>query len=420
MNTRSAAAADPSDRAASLPAASLAAIILPFALPHFISYLYRTVNAIVYEDLARDLHLAANSLGLLTGVYFLTFALAQLPVGVALDRYGPRGVQVPLLLVAAAGALLFAQAQSLTGLLVARGLIGMGVAGSLMAAIKACSMGLPAARLPLATSVLLAVGGLGAMASTFPMHAALRVVDWRVAFTVLAAATLGAIGVLLLFAPKAGPRQTTRLSDMVSAVGRLYRLPRFWHLALYSLFAHATYMAVQGLWMGPWLRDVGGFEAAGASQVLFASTAAMVCGSLLFGMVTHRLAARGVQPLAICGGGIVLFMLVQGAMLVAPPSLAGLMAVAFSFFGTSTTMNYAIVAQSMPRDLTGRVTTSFNLLAFALAFVLQWGLGGVIGQWPSHAGHWPVEAYRFAFAANLALQVPGLLLWLALRPWRRA
>src|SRR5512134_357876 len=112
-------------------------IFIPFALGYFLSYLYRTVNAVLAPDLVRDLGLDPAGLGLLTSAYFFAFALAQLPIGILLDRYGPRRVEACLLLFAAAGALLFARATSLPELLLGRGLIGLGVAACLMAAFKA-------------------------------------------------------------------------------------------------------------------------------------------------------------------------------------------------------------------------------------------------------------------------------------------
>lgn len=146
------------------------------------SYLFRTVNAVIYSDLAGELMLPPDNLGMLTGVYFLTFAAAQIPMGVLLDRYGPRSVQSPMLLIAATGSVIFALSHSQTGLLIGRGFIGFGVAGSLMSAIKACSIWLPVERLPLSTACLLSVGGLGAMASTTPLHFLLQWISWRGAF----------------------------------------------------------------------------------------------------------------------------------------------------------------------------------------------------------------------------------------------
>jgi len=394
-------------------------VFLPFALAHFVSYLYRTINAVVYPDLARDLHLAADSLGLLTGAYFFTFAAAQLPIGVALDRYGPRKVQIPLLMVAAAGALLFAHSRSLLELTIARGLIGLGVAGSLMAAIKANSLWLAPERLPISTAVLLSVGGMGAMASTAPMQALLAYTDWRGAFFGLATGTL--LVSLLLFAvvPEHPRKQETRLADMARAVRQLYGAWSFWRLALYSLFAHATYMAVQGLWMGPWLRDVAHLDRAGVARVLFVGTVAMVLGALGFGWLTDRLRRFGFQPILLCGSGIACFLVFQALMVAGWDGPPLLIAFGFGFFGTATTMNYAIVAQSVPSHLTGRVSTAFNLLVFLLAFLVQWGLGSVINLWGAQNGAYPEAAYRWALGVNLALQVPGLVLWLSFKPWRR-
>jgi MFS family permease len=395
-----------------------ASILLPFALGHFISYLYRNINAVVFPDLTRSLSLAADSLGLLTGAYFLAFALAQLPIGVALDRYGPRKVQVPMLIVAAAGALLFAQAQSLTMLTIARGMIGLGVAGCLMAAIKASSLWLPPERLPLSTALFLAVGGLGAMASTTPMRVALDHMDWRMAFTGLALCTV-AVAVLIFFVVPEHPRkQQTRLSDMAKAVGQLYTSWSFWRLALFSLFAHATYMAVLGLWMGPWLRDVAQLPRTQMADALFVGTIAMVAGSLAFGWLTDALRRYGVKPVMVCGTGIALFLVVQALMIANLAINPYVIVLAFSFFGTATTMNYAIVAQSVPTHLTGRVSTSFNLLIFLLAFVVQWGIGSLIGRWGQVGGIYPQQAYTVALGINLALQIPGLLLWLGLKPWQ--
>jgi predicted MFS family arabinose efflux permease len=227
--------------------------LLPFASAHFVSYLFRTINAVVYVDLARDMALGAKSLGFLTSAYFFAVAAMQLPIGIALDRFGPRKVQIPLMALAACGAWWFAHASSLSDLVLARGVIGLGVAGSLMAAIKAFSIWLPPERLPMATALLLSVGGLGAMTSTSPMQMVLSHTDWRHAFMGLAIVTLGVCFVIFTVVPERPQKQPpARLSDMVRAFGELYASGSFWRLVLYSLWAHATYMAIQGLWMGPW------------------------------------------------------------------------------------------------------------------------------------------------------------------------
>ncbi|WP_122209249.1 MFS transporter [Pseudomonas viridiflava] len=394
-------------------------IFIPFGLGHFVSYLFRTVNAVIYVDLQADLSLPASSLGLLTGVYFLTFAAAQIPLGVMLDRYGPRSVQAPMLLLAVAGAGVFGLSSTEAGLLIGRGLIGLGVAGSLMSAIKACAIWLPVERLPLSTACLLSIGGLGAMASTTPLHLLLDWVTWREAFLILAVLTLCVAGIIHLSVPKAYEAKPTRYTDLFAAVGRLYASWTFWRLALYSVFAHAVYMSVLSLWMGPWLHDMAGLSESGMARVLLFSAVAMTAGSLVFGAVTDYLRRFGVQPIMVCGSGMAIFLGFQWLMISGLPVSPYLIAMGFSFFGTSTTMNYAIVAQSVSPELAGRVSSSFNLVVFALAFLLQWLMGAVLNLWPAanDAAH-PVPAYQWALGLLIALQVPGLLLWMSFRPWK--
>jgi len=103
-----------------LPLRLIATVWLPFACGYFLSYGYRTINAIISPDLVRDLGVDANRLGLLTSAYFLTFALFQVPLGLLLDRYGPRRVNAALLLFAAAGSVLFGLSQNLPGLVLGR------------------------------------------------------------------------------------------------------------------------------------------------------------------------------------------------------------------------------------------------------------------------------------------------------------
>ena len=206
---------------------------------------------------------------------------------------------------------------------------------------------------------------------------------------------------------------------MAAAVKDLYCSWSFWRLALYSIVAHATYMAVQSLWMGAWLRDMAHLSRAEVANVLLVSAIAMVAGSLFFGWLIDYLRKFGVKPLFVCGAGIWIFVVVQALMVGAAGLNPYLIAASFSFFGTATTMNYAIVAQSVPPHLTGRVSTSFNLLVFLLAFVVQWGMGGVINQWTQDHGAYPALAYQYAFGIIVALQIPGLLLWLTFKPWQR-
>ena len=168
-----------------------ARVFLPFMLGFFLSYVFRSINNVIAPDLVRDVGVDASGLGLLTGVYMITFAAFQMPLGILLDRFGPRRTEAALLLFAAAGAFIFATATSPTALIFGRGLIGFGVSACLMAAFKSFVDWLPAERLPFANAIMFATGGLGAMSATVPVETALQFTDWRGVFLFMAAAAVG-------------------------------------------------------------------------------------------------------------------------------------------------------------------------------------------------------------------------------------
>ena len=184
------------------PLALFTFVFAPFATGYFLSFLYRSINALIAPDLIVELGATSSTLGLLTAGFFLGFAAMQLPLGIMLDRYGAARVQSVLLLVAALGAFMFAFAPNAATLIVARALIGVGCAGGLMAAFKAIIRWFPPNRLALVNGCYLAVGGLGAMAATKPAEAVLHLTDWRGLFVGLAVLTLFSATLIFLLAPR--------------------------------------------------------------------------------------------------------------------------------------------------------------------------------------------------------------------------
>jgi sugar phosphate permease len=172
-------------------------VFMPFAVGYYLSYLFRVINAVVAKPLVDEVGLDAAQLGLLTSIYFLTFAAIQLPLGAALDRFGCRRVQAALLLLAAAGAVTFALAPGLSGLLLGRGLIGLGVAGALIAGLKAIAEWFPRERLQLVNGAFIAFGAAGAVTATVPVEWLLAWLDWRDVFLLLGAAA-AAVSLLVL------------------------------------------------------------------------------------------------------------------------------------------------------------------------------------------------------------------------------
>lgn len=388
--------------------AVFALVFLPFALGHFLSSLLRTVNATLAPQLVAALALTPGQLGLLTSAFFLAFALAQLPVGIALDRWGPARVQLPMLLLAGAGALAFAGGHTFAQLLVARALIGLGLGGCFMSAVKAISTWIAPARLPSVQGYLIAVGGLGAASATLPVRLALHYMDWRGLFLWLAAAAaLTGILIRTLSPPQPAGARRTPLPEAMRAV---YRHRAFRETAMLVLIPHTVFFGIQGLWISRWLSDVARYSEAAVGYLLYLGMAALIFGAIAVGMVTEWAGRRGVAPIRVAAAGVALFVCVQvGFVLDWRPSYQ-LLSVLFTLVGTVTGIEYTIVAQSLPGALSGRAATCLNLLIFLGAFVVQAGFGLVVGCWrPDLLGHYPAPAYQAAFAALVLLQLPGLL-----------
>jgi predicted MFS family arabinose efflux permease len=355
-------------------------------------------------------------MGLLTAAYLVAFGAFQLPLGVLLDRYGPRRVEAALLLIAAAGALLFARAHSLAGLIAGRALIGLGVSACLMAAFKAFVGFFPAGRLPLVNGLQLASGGLGALAATAPLEWGLHLVGWRLLFLLLAGLTLLAALLVWLLVPGPPPAgKGPGMAFLWRGMGEVLGSRRFWRLAPLVTASQATFMALQGLWAGAWLRDVAGLPRTAAASVLLMIAAAMTAGYLLLGALTERLGRAGVPPRTVAVWGMGGFILLQAAILALPrldPRPCWLL---FGLLGTSGTIAYADLTQRFPAALAGRVNTALNLVVFAGAFAAQWGIGVVIGRFAASGAPIPLAGFRAGFGLMLALQAAGLL-WFRLAP----
>jgi len=399
----------------SLPLKLLAVVWLPFSCGYFLSYAFRTINAIISRDLVRDLGLAPGQLGLLTAAYFFTFALAQIPLGMMLDRYGPRRIETALLLIAAAGAGVFSVAEGIEVLVLGRALIGLGVSACLMAALKAFVQWFPLTRLASLNGWLLACGGLGAFATSLPAEAALHYTDWRGLFAGIAALSFLIAAFIFFIVPDrpAGEAKES-VRELLAGVRKVFSAGVFWRVSTIFMVAQGTFMSVQTLWISPWLRDVAGYESPGS--MLASVAVAMIFGFGVSGSLADRLARLGIDHLAFLkvayAVSIGVFGLIALGVTVAVPVTWVVYAVCST---AATTLSYPILSKRFPAALAGRVNTATNMLVFVWAFLAQWGIGAVIGMWPVQAGHYGLAGYQAAFGLCLALQVGAFALLMSQR-----
>jgi MFS family permease len=377
-------------------------VFLPFVVGYYIAYLFRTINAVMAAPLATELGLGADDLGLLTSVYFLTFAAAQIPIGILLDRYGPRRVQSVLLVIAAVGSTLFAVSDHFWILLIGRALIGLGVASAMTAGLKALVLWFPGDRVPLLNGLMVMFGALGAVTATLPADLLLDWIGWRELFGLFAVLTAASAVLIYLIVPEATPAATGAISV---GLRKVYADPRFWRLAPLSASCIGTAWALQGLWAAQWLKDVEGLDRAGVVFHLFAMAVALSLGAILLGVAADRLRRRGVGPEVLLGLVAALFIATQFALILRLPLPSYLQWAVVAAVGAATVLSFAILAEYFPKQLAGRANGALNLFHIAAAFVVQYATGVVLQHWTPQAGHYPEIAYQTAFALNLALQV---------------
>ncbi len=378
-------------------------LVPAYAAGYFLSYGLRSVNAVIAPELMQELSMTAAGLGLLTSAYFLAFGLFQLPLGLLLDRFGPRRVEAVLLLVAACGCALFAWGTSLETLAVARALIGLGVSACLMASFKAFSQWFPAERQPSLTATIMVAGGLGALTASVPVELALPVVGWRGVFWVVAGLLVVTAGSLLTVPDQVVVGQRESIGQQLRSLGGIYGNRAFWRFAPQGSFTMGGFMAIQGLWAVPWLMEVNGVARSDAAGVLFLMSLAMLLGFLFVATCSVWLGRKGVSPMVLLTAGMGLALVVELAIvlnLAHPQWLWPLLGLSFSLGNIA----YSQLTASFPVNLSGRVNTALNLLVFIGAFGLQWGIGAAVDAFTS-GGMARADAFRATLSALLVLQV---------------
>ena len=367
------------------------------------------VNAVLAPTLAAEFGLSAGGLGLLSSVYFLSFALCQLPLGLAMDRFGPRKVNATLLLVAAAGGAWFVCADSAASAIGARALIGVGVSGALMASLTAFVLWYPADRLSTLNAVAFSVGMVGAMTVTVPLEMLLRVWPWRDAFMLIVAATVAVSLALWLWVPERSARpRGESFGQQVHELGNLMRDAAFLRLAICLGASQFAAVSLQTLWIATWLRDVAGYTPAEVARGLLAVSVSMIAGYLVFGRAADTLQRRGRSALGLLIGGVGVASLALGLLIVAPRFAPLPLWCVFVAAGTGIVLGYSILSRRYPKAMAGRVNTALNVFGFAGMFSGQWGVGLVLDRWPQTAHGYAPEAYAWALGMAWAVQLAGL------------
>jgi MFS family permease len=394
--------------------------LLPFAAGYFMSYLLRAVNAVVAPDLVKDLGLTPGELGLLTAAYLGAFALFQLPLGVLLDRYGPRKVQAGLLSVAALGCVGFAFAPDFLGLFAARAVIGLGFSAGLMASYKSSATWVPAERRSLANTAIMSMGALGVVVATEPTEWLVGLIGWRNAFLVFAGLILLAAGFILAAAPRKDTLTTPApLKQQFGQMIAIMKTPLFWRIAPLLGLTSGVQIGIQTLWAGPWLRDVMGYSREEVARHLLFMAVAFMVGILSVGVIADRLARRGIGPMQVMLGFNLLYFAAQAVIVL---RIEGLMFPAWLFvaaFGQVAVLAFPWFAAHIGKELAGRANATINFTMFVAAFASQYLVGLIIGLFPASGTGYSPQGYSWAIGIFLAAQLLAYGWYLAASPHKK-
>lgn len=404
---------------ATLRGALAARVFICFALGYLLSYALRSINAVIAPSLLTELGMSNADLGLLSSAYFVAFGCMQLPLGIWLDKYGARRTESALLLVAAAGAVVFATSTSLAGLWIGRALIGIGVSACLMAALKAYRQWFALEQQPQLASWMLVAGTAGALTATLPVTLALPLIGWRGVFWVVAALLLmvsAAIFFMLRdvearFTP-AGSAATAGAQD--GGYRHIFGNAYFWRMGVLGLVNHGIFFALQTLWAGPWMTTVLGKTQQQTGEILFIFNLVLMLSYLALGWSAPRLVARGWDVHRLIACGIAGMVLTQGAMLMTQSPAAWLLWLPLALCVPVTTLVQSHVGMAFPAALAGRANSAYNLQLFIGAFATQWGFGLLIDALKGQ-GSSAVDAFRIALAVAVALQAAALIFFVLSR-----
>lgn len=383
-----------------------------------ISQFLRNSIGVIAPDLANELDLPASQIGLLSSAFFFSFAGAQIPLGIALDRYGPRRCMLFCAAVAVAGALIFAAAPSPGWLIAARILMGLGSSCYLMAPLALYARQFPPDRFATLVGFQIGLGTLGTLLATAPFAFAVATVGWRASFVIIAAAMVVATLVIALVVPKgsesASSQPAASLRESFAGTLEAIRVPSFWPVFLLQLTAYSSFVLVVGLWGGPYLTHVYGYSLTGRGNMLLVAVVAQVIGSFLWGPSDRLFNSYKIPVLT---GSLLTAGLMALAAIVGVFSPTALL-VWFIALGGLTAYLTVLIAHGkslFPPNLVGRGLTLFNIATMGGVFLTQAASGMIIDLFPQVDGGYSVNAYRTVFAVQAICILLGCLAYLRSR-----
>lgn len=388
------------------------------ALFFFYAWVVRVAPSVMIEELMRDFAVGAAAIGNLSAFYFYGYAGMQVPIGMMMDRFGPRRLMTAAAGVCALGCILFAMSTAFWGVAAGRFLIGASAAFSLVGAMAVAGQWFPARRFALLSGLAMMMGMAGGVFGQAPLRLVVERYDWRTAMMITAVG-----GLLIAVAAWTSVRDRHRGSGGVGQVfgglGHVLRNPQTWLIAVAGLGTTGPLLGFAGLWGVPYLEATHGIDRTAAAAVTSTLFIGWGVGAPLFGWFSDRIGRRRL-PFII---GVVLCAAAMAALVHVPGlSLPAVSALCFlcGFGGSSQIVGFAAVREHNAASLSGTAIGFVNGMVTGAGALYQPLLGWLLdlawgGQMEAGARIYDPSAYRFAFNAIVVGAVIGLLCTLAMR-----
>lgn len=379
-----------------------------------LSQFYRTSLAVISVDLLSEIALDAQELGNLGAAFFYSFALLQIPVGILLDRFGPRCVMSFLCAIGSFGSFLFAYGKDYHSLLLARVLQGVGMSAGLMGSLKAFSMYFPQSQFSTLSGLLLSIGTLGNILSSSPLAYLSQSLGWRKTFTIFG--MINFVISILVFIALPGQREIKPTQAFEKGIKKvlegILRTLSFWQIGVLAFFRYGTFVAMQGLWFGPYLINVKGFDPILTGNLLLVLSIGIISGSVLSGYATDRFVGSPKRTVLI---GVPLYTLTivffTGIFNIDSKLAYSIILFFCGFFNSFGILLYSHVKNLFPSGISGTVMSSVNLFTMAGGATFMYFMGHVIRKLLNSVIFSESTAYHFAFMTCLFGCALGLLFY---------
>ena len=389
-------------------------IMLVLCAGYTVSQFLRTSIGVLSPNLMNDFNINPNDMGLLGGVFFLSFALFQIPAGILIDRFGPRKVMSSVIIFGVLGSIIFALSNSFYSLLIGRILMGLGCSICLMGSLVLITRWTESDQFSKLAGIILAVGGIGGLLATTPLTYFTKLYGWRLSFWVAAIITFF-VTVLYYFILKDKKKGLVldEINETISLKNLLFifKERNFKFMIPMSLMSYSSLFVILGLWGAPYLKDIHGLDSIDRGKILMLMAISWNFGSFAFGRL--RSVFGNYKRVVIFGSiGVILLLFILSVITNIDTTYLYILFCMLGFFGAFSVALISHYQVLFDKEYMGRALSTANFFNFGGVFLVQWLTGKIIYFMGGDASGAPIEAYRLAFLFVAILLLISLCIYL--------